>query len=333
MHWLKQTNRVMMEACLGAILAFGSVSGQAFAQESSYPSLKPVRVVVPFGAGSTPDVLAREIAMKLSEKLGQTFIVDNRPGASGITGTQEVARAPADGYTILAGTIGILAVNQFLYKNLSYDVEKDLTPITLFTRNPNVLVVPASLPVETVDDLVKLGKARKDPLNYGSSGSGTSLHLAAELFKAKTGMPAVHIPYSSGVMNDLVAGRIDFVFYHISGSLPLAQAGKLKILAVGTESRWPGLEAYPTFSEAGVGEFEAGGWLAFMAPTGVPDEIVQTLSVAMNEILANDEAMQHRFEQQGIAAGGGSPEELQAFLMAERKKWGDLIRTADIRVE
>ncbi|NYT61786.1 tripartite tricarboxylate transporter substrate binding protein [Alcaligenaceae bacterium] len=322
--------RVWLAAFAGLVTL--SVAGFATAtSESSYPHKKPVRIVVPFGPGSTPDVLTRELAIRLDKKLGQTFVVENLAGASGISGTQTVTRAAPDGYTILAGTIGILAVNQFLYDNISYDVTKDLIPITLFTRNPNVLVVPASLPVDTVEDLIKLGKTRKDPLNYGSSGNGTSLHLAAELFKQKTGMPAVHVPYSKGVMNDLLAGRIDFVFYHISGALPLAQAGKLKILAVGTEKRWPILNQYPTFSEAGVGDFEAGGWIALMAPTGVPGDVVKTLSVAINDILTNDQVLREKFNAQGIEAGGGSPEELQAFIDNERNKWRQVIKTADIQ--
>lgn len=330
MNWLKQRGWITAMICVALLSGAPAVT---HATEVDYPSKKPVRIVVPFGPGSTPDVLTREVAMKLTQKMGQTFVVENRPGASGITGTQEVARAEPDGYTILAGTIGILAVNQFLYTNLNYDVEKDLVPITLFTRNPNVLIVPASLPVNTVEDLIKLGKERKDPLNYGSSGSGTSLHLAAELFKSKTGMSAVHIPYSKGVMNDLMAGRIDFVFYHISGALPLAQAGKVRILAAGTEKRWPILSEYPTFIEAGVGDFEAGGWLAFMAPKGVPEDVIQKLSATMNEVLTQDQALQQRFEQQGIEAGGGTPAALQDFLTAERKKWGSLIHTADIQVD
>lgn len=317
---------------LCAVILSSGVSATAQDTESAYPAKKPVRIVVPFGAGSTPDIVARELAVRLSEKMKQNFVVENHAGASGITGTQIVARAEPDGYTILAGTIGILAVNQFLYDSISYDVEKDLIPVTLFTRNPNVLVVPSSLPAETVTELVQLGKDRKDPLNYGSSGAGTSLHLAAELFKEKTGMPAVHIPYSKGVMSDLVAGRIDFVFYHISGALPLAKAGKVRILAVGTESRWPILNEYPTFEEAGVGDFQAGGWMALMAPAGVPQEVVQKLSMAINEVLEQDSALREKFEQQGIERGGGTPEELQAFLSAERKKWGDLIQTADIHV-
>lgn len=331
MNWMMQSCRMAMVMCTTALLFMSPIT-TVQANTLDYPSKKPVRIVVPFGAGSTPDVLAREVAMKLTEKMKHSFIVENRPGASGITGTQEVARAQPDGYTILAGTIGILAVNQFLYKDLSYDVEKDLVPITLFTRNPNVLAVPASLPAKTVSELIQLGKERKDQLNYGSSGAGTSLHLAAELFKAKTGMPAVHIPYSKGVMNDLVAGRLDFVFYHISGALPLAQAGKIRILAVGTEERWPILADYPTFAEAGVGDFEAGGWLAFMAPSGVPEAIINKLSAAMNEVLTQDTALRDRFLQQGIAAGGGTPDTLQTFLTNERDKWSNLIRSANIHV-
>lgn len=329
MKWVKKAIGMTAMVCAGA-LAYAA-PGAAKTSDVDYPLKKPVRIIVPFGAGSTPDVLTREVAIRLAQQLGQTFVVENRPGASGINGTQEAVRAEPDGYTILAGTIGVLAVNQFLYDNLKYDIEKDLVPVALFTRNPNVLIVPTSLPVNTVEELIVLGKQRKDALTYGSSGPGTSLHLAAELFKARTGMPALHVPYSQGPLNDLIAGRLDFVFYHISGALPLAKAGKVRILAVGTDERWPTLQDYPTFKEAGVGDFEAGGWMAFMAPKGVPDHAINKLSAAINTILSQSPELRKRFEEQGIEAGGGTPADLQSFLNAERKKWSELIRSAGIQ--
>lgn len=299
---------------------------------ADYPKAGPVRIIVPFSAGSTPDVMTRELAARLGEKLGQSFVVQNQPGASGITGTQQVARAEPDGYTLLSGTIGILAVNQFLYKDAPYDVERAFAPVSLFTRNPNVLVVPASAPYQSVAELIEAGKRQPDLLNYGSSGNGTSLHLAAEMLKSRTGMSATHIPYTKGVMTDLAAGRLDFVFYHISGAVPLADAGKARILAIATEQRLDTLPQVPTFKEAGLGDFDVSGWIGIMAPAGTPAPVIDRLSKAIQEV-SQDPAWRAKLLSQGVELIGGTPEALNRHIDGERQKWGALIRDKKINVE
>lgn len=328
MLFRKQFRNLVSASALGLCLSLGTA---AAADVGAYPD-RPVKMVVPFGPGSTPDVVTRDLAMRLSAKLGQNFIVENIAGASGMVGTQAVARAPANGYTLLAGTIGILAVNQFLFDKIPYDIEKDFVPVSLFTKNPNVLAVPASSPYKSVADLIQAAKNSKDSLNYGSSGNGTSLHLAAEMLKSVAQIPAAHIPYTQGVMLDLAAGRIDFVFYHISGTLPLVDSNKARILAIATPERFELLPDVPTLKEAGLGDFDVSGWMAIMAPAGTPEPIVKKLSEAIAEA-TSDAAWREQLTKQGVVVVGSNPEELQQFIDAERTKWGTLIREQGIQIK
>ena len=328
---MKLVNRFVK---LLAALSIGAGSLATNAQtttENAYPN-RPIKMVVPFGPGSTPDVLTRDLAARLSAELGQNVVVDNISGASGMVGTQSVARAPADGYTLLSGTIGILAVNQFLFDKIPYDVENDFVPVSLFTKNPNVLVVPASSPLTSIQELVKEGRSRKDPLNYGSSGNGTSLHLAAEMLKSVADMPAVHIPYTKGVMLDIASGRLDFVFYHISGTMPLVNGNKARILAIATPERFALLPDVPTFKESGLGEFDVSGWMGIMAPHGTPQAIVDKLSAAIAKVSA-DPVWQENLTKQGVLVIGSDPQGLAQFIDAERDKWGNLIRDKKINVK
>lgn len=318
---------------LGMTVIMASVSLIAKSESSGdqYPD-RPVKIIVPFGPGSTTDVLTRDLAARLSTELGQNFVVENMSGASGMVGTQLVARAKPDGYTLLSGTIGVLAVNQFLFDKIPYDIDKDFSPVSLFTTNPNVLAVPASSPFDSVQDLIRAAKANPDSLNYGSSGNGTSLHLAAELLKQTAGISATHIPYTKGVMQDLAAGRLDFVFYHISGTVPLADAGRVKIIAIATPERFPLLPDVPTFKEEGYGDFDVSGWVGIMAPQGTPEAIVRKLESAIEKV-ASDPAWKESLTRQGVVVVGAGPEQLGDFIRQEREKWGALIRSNKIKID
>ncbi|WP_159078873.1 Bug family tripartite tricarboxylate transporter substrate binding protein [Orrella marina] len=314
-----------------ALVVSVSFCASASSSADHYPE-RPVRMIVPFGPGSTPDVLTRDLAGRLSKELGQNFVVENISGASGMVGTQAVARSRPDGYTLLSGTVGILSVNQFLYDKIPYDIEEDFTSVSLFTTNPNVLAVPADSPFSSVQDLVGAAKAAPDSLNYGSSGNGTSLHLAAELLKDAAGISVAHIPYTKGVMQDLAAGRLDFVFYHISGTVPLVDAGKVKILAVATPERFPLLPDVPTFKEEGFDNFDVSGWMGIMAPAGTPPEIIVKLEKAIGKV-TSDPQWRESLTRQGIVVVGSGPQQLDEFTKAERAKWGRLIQSNRIRLE
>src|SRR5438034_5972010 len=237
----------------------------------AYPT-KPVRLVVPFPAGGTTDLLARAAAQKLSEAWGQQVIVDNRPGAAGNIGAELVAKAAPDGYTLLMGTVGTHAINASLYAKMPYDHVKDFAPVILVAGVPNVLVVNPSLPVHSVQELIAYAKANPGKLNFASSGSGTSIHLSGELFKVMTGVQMTHVPYkgSAPALQDLLGGQVQLMFDNLPPSLPQIKAGRLRALAVTSATRAPALPDVPTVAEAGLPGFEASSWFGVLAPAGTP---------------------------------------------------------------
>ena len=305
----------------------------AFAQTTHWPEA-PVKIIVPFSAGGASDVLTRALAEKLQGRLGQNFVVDNRTGAGGNIGMQAVRGAPADGYTIASATIGTLSINQFLFANLGYDPVKDFEYVSMIWQNCNVFVVAPQHPAKTVQEF--LAWARKQPkgVSYGSAGVGTTPHLAGELFRVRTNLQAVHIPYRGAAqsMPALMAGDTDFAIDNIASYAPLIKSGKVRALAVTAAERWPTMPEVPTMLEAGVGNFVITSWGAFVMPKGTPAAIVAKLSAAIQAIAA-EPAMQQRFLDTGARTVATNPQETAAIAERERVKWKEVVQLSGAKVE
>jgi tripartite-type tricarboxylate transporter receptor subunit TctC len=325
------TIRVAAIALSATLLAAGGASAQNPA--ANYPN-KPIRFVVPYTAGGTTDILARIIAAKLTESWGQHVLVDNRPGAGGNIGTDLVAKADPDGYTIVMGAISTHAINPSLYKSIPYDHIRDFAPITRVGLLPNVLVVNPSLPAKTVKEFIAYGKANPGKLNFASPGTGTSLHLSGELFKDMTGIDMVHVPYkgSTPALTDLLGGQVLAMFDNLPASLPHIKGGKLRPLAVTTARRTPALPDVPTMIEAGVPGFEVTSWFAVFAPARTPKEIVAKLNSEMVKIF-NSPDVKEKLAQQSVEAAPTTPEELAAFVKSETERWAKVIKATGATVE
>lgn len=302
---------------------------------------KPVRIVVPFAAGGTTDILARALAPELQRAFGQPFVVDNKPGAGGNSGAAEVAKAPGDGTTLLMGTVGTHAINPALYPKMPYDHVKDFVPVTLVAGVPNVLVMnPGSaqrLGVNSVADLVKALKANPGRLNMASSGNGTSIHLAGELFKTMTGSFMVHIPYrgSGPALIDLMGGNMDVMFDNLPSAMPHIKSGKLKALAVTSAVRSQALPDLPTVAEAGgpaLKGYEASSWFGLLAPAGTPAEVVARLQQETAKALATP-ALKERLQAQGAIPSGMTPAEFARFIDAETRKWAGVVKASGAKVD
>ncbi len=308
--------------------------------QSGWPN-KPVRIVVPFAAGGTTDILARALAPELQRVFGQPFVVDNKPGAGGNSGAAEVAKAGGDGYTLLMGTVGTHAINPALYPKMPYDHVKDFVPVTLVAGVPNVLVMnPASAQkygVNSVADLVKALKANPGRMNMASSGNGTSIHLAGELFKAMTGTFMVHIPYrgSGPALIDLMSGNMDLMFDNLPSAMPHIKSGRLKALAVTSGVRSAALPDLPTVAEAG-GEalkgYEASSWFGLLAPAGTPADVAGRLQQEAAKAMATP-ALKERLLAQGAIPSGMTPAEFVRFIDAETKKWAGVVKASGAKVD
>ena len=316
----------------------GSVALPAAAQ-APWPS-RPIRLVVPFTPGGTTDLLARAMAPELQQRLGQAVVVDNTPGAGGNIGSAEVAKA-TDGHTLLMGTVGTHAINAALYPKLPYDPVKDFAPITLVAAVPNVLVFnPANAArygVRTVPDLIRYTRANPGKLNMASSGNGTSIHLAGELFKAMTGSYMLHFPYrgSGPALLDLMAGNMDLMFDNLPSALPHIKAGKLLAIAVTSAQRSPAVPELPTIAEAGgsaLAGFEASSWFGLLAPVHQPAEQVARLQREAAAALATP-LLRERMAGQGAVAGGGSSAEFAALIAAETAKWARVVKASGAKVD
>jgi tripartite-type tricarboxylate transporter receptor subunit TctC len=308
--------------------------------QAAWPA-KPVRIVVPFAAGGTTDILARALAPELQKALGQPFVVDNKPGAGGNTGATEVAKAAGDGYTLLMGTVGTHAINPSLYPAMPYNHVRDFAPVTLVAGVPNVLVLnPASaqrLGVANVADFVRVLKANPGKLNMASSGNGTSIHLAGELFKAMTGSFMVHIPYrgSGPALIDLMGGSMDVMFDNLPSALPHIRSGKLKALAVTSAARSTALPDAPTVEEAGgpaLKGFEASSWFGLLAPAGTPADVVQRLQQETAKALASP-AIRERLQAQGAIPSGNTPAEFAKHIADETAKWARVVKASGAKVD
>ncbi len=306
--------------------------------QAAWPG-KPVRIVVPFAPGGTTDILARVLAPELSKTLGQSFVVENRAGAGGNIGAEVVAKSPGDGYTLLMGTVGTHGINKSLYDKLPYDPQKDFAPITLVAGVPNVMVMGTkraqALGITSVADFVKYAKAHPGRLNMASSGNGTSIHLAGELFKSRTGIFMTHIPYrgSGPALTDLLAGSVDVMFDNLPSAMPHIQAGNLKAFAVTSAVRSSALPDVPTVAEAGnLPGFEASSWFGLLAPTGTPPEVVNRLHQETAKAL-NLPAVKERLLAQGAIPGGNTPAEFARLIDAETTKWAGVVKASGARVD
>ncbi len=303
------------------------------AQAPDYPT-KPIRIVVPFPPGGATDILARDVAQKLTESWGQQVIVDNRPGAGGNIGSELVAKSAPDGYTLEMGTVGTHAINASLYAKMPYDHIKDFVPVILVAGVPNVLVVNPSVPANSVQELIAYAKANPGKLNFASSGSGTSIHLSGELFKVMAGVQMTHIPYkgSAPAVQDLIGGQVQLMFDNLPPSLPQIKAGKLRALAVTSATRAPALPDTPTIAEAGLPGFEASSWFGLLAPAGTPPAIVAKLNGEIAKWLATPEAKE-KLAKQGANAVGGTSEDFAKHIAAETAKWAKVVKDSGAKVD
>ena len=310
-----------------ALPAIAAKMARAAAAED-YPS-QPVTFIVPFAPAGGTDILARLLGQKLEQRLGKPFVVENRPGAGTVIATNFVAKSPPDGYTIMMA-VSSLAIDATLYKKLPYDPAKDLALIALIATVPFVLVVSPSLPVYSVDDLIKLAKKR--PLNYGSGGIGTFHHLAGALFANMTGIKMTHVPYrgTAPALSDLMGGYIQLMFSDLGPALPLINAGNLRALAVTTTQRFPSLPDVPPLAEAGVPGFDAAAWQAVVAPAPTPKDIFIKLNIELNAIVATDDVHERLTDLGMNPVGTGSPDQLQHFLESEIVRWGKVVEAAGI---
>jgi tripartite-type tricarboxylate transporter receptor subunit TctC len=315
-----------------AVLA-GTVSAPWAAAQSRWPA-KPVRIVVPFAAGGGVDILTRTLAQHLGERLGQQVLVDDKPGAGGNLGVDAVAKAPADGYTLLMATTGTHTINPGLYAKLPFDAERDFKPITLIASVPNLLVVNPSLGVTSAAELVALGKSRPGQLSFASFGNGASNHLSGEMLKSLTGMQATHVPYKSApqAVTDLIAGQTAFAFVNTPLALPHVRSGKLKALAVTGAKRSAATPEFPTMQEAGVAGFVVESWYGLMAPAGTPDAVIARLHEETLAALALPEVKDF-FAKQGADVVTSTPAEFAAMVKTERARWAEVIRTSGAKVD
>jgi tripartite-type tricarboxylate transporter receptor subunit TctC len=323
---------------LGAGLACAASIALPAAAQGNWPT-RAVKIIVPFPAAGTTDILARAIAPELAKAFGQQFIVDNRAGAGGNVGTEIVAHSPPDGYTLLMGTVGTHGINRALYSKLPYDPIKDFAPITMVAGVPNVMVVPAekskTMGILTVADFIKYAKAHPGQLNMASSGNGTSIHLSGELFKSMTGTYMVHFPYrgSGPALLDLMSGTMDVMFDNLPSSLPQIKAGRLRALAVTSRQRSSALPDVPTIEEAaGLKGFDATSWFGLLAPAGTPPEIVNRIQQEVAKSFSSP-AIKEKLVSQGAIPSGNTPAEFAKHIAAEHVKWAKVVKESGAKVD
>ena len=303
------------------------------AHAQDYPS-QTVKIVVPFTPGGGVDVVARIVAPRLSEQLGQSVIIENRGGAGGGLGAAAVAQSPPDGYTLLVGTGSTHGTNSSIYPKLSYDPVRDFVPVVQLTTSPLLLIVPPTLPAKSVAELIALARSKPGELSFGSYGTGSINHLGAELFNSMAGIQTNHIPYrgSAPAMTDLLAGRLHYLFDGVSTSLGYMQAGTVRSLGVAAPARSPILPQQPTISEAGLPGFDTMVWFGLFAPAGTPKPVVDLLNSKANAVLALP-AVKDGLAKLGVEAVGGGPDVLAARVRAELQKWATIVREKNIRLD
>jgi tripartite-type tricarboxylate transporter receptor subunit TctC len=327
----KDPLRILSKISLVFALTLG-IFTHPFAVEN-FPN-KPIRLIVPFPPGGGNDVIARVIAQKLSDRLKQQVIVENRAGANGIVGLQALIAAPPDGYTIAVGAAGPLAVNPSLYAKLPYDPVKDFAPITNLVNYPLLLVANPSLPVKNTKELISLAKNKPGTIYYSSPGNGNSGHLAGELFNSMAQVNIVHVPYKGQgpALADLLAGQVQLLYSSIPSVINYVKNGQLNAIAVGSSKRLSSLPDVPTIAESGVPGYDAYSWVGMVAPAGTPKEVIRILNHEIVAILKQKETAE-KLNQEGAIPVGDSPEEFGAYIQAEIKKWGAVVRAANIKID
>lgn len=295
---------------------------------------RPIRIVVPYPAGGTTDLLARSIAPRLGERLGRTVMVENKPGAGGVIGSQLVAKSPPDGHTLIFASIASHGIIPALQTPPPYDPVKDFAPITLVASTPNVLLANVNLPAQNVQELIALAKAKPGTINFGSTSHGGSPHMSGELFKSLAGIDIVHVPYKGGspMLIDLMGGQVAIGIDNLPSSMAYIRAGKVKALAVTTTKRWPGAPEIPTMAEAGVVGYDVSAWFGLLAPAGTPKPVIDALSTNMMAILRTPEITKQFFEL-GAEPVGDTPAQFAQFIQQEGSKWTKVARTNNIKLE
>jgi tripartite-type tricarboxylate transporter receptor subunit TctC len=319
--------------CTGLAFGTGALLPATGWAADAYPS-QPIRLIVPFSPGGAVDVYARLVAPPLSQMLGTSIVVENRPGASGMIGMEYVARAPADGYTLVLGNVATFAVNPVVYRNIKYDPVKDLTPIVKTAIVNYVLVVNKDVPARDVKELIAYAKAHPGKLTYGSSGIGSAQYMDAELFKARTGTDILHVPYkgTGALIGDLDAGHLDMIFADQGTMMAQVKSGKLRALGVGQLQRSREYPELPTIAEAGdLPGFEAGAWGGLAGPPNLPPAIVERLNKAINDIQAQPD-FQKKLSDAGMVGDAGTPQQFKAYIQSEIKKWGEVAKAAHMEM-
>ncbi len=313
-----------------AVAALAVASMSALAQ---YPE-KAVRIIVPYPPGGTTDILARVVATRLTERLGQPFVVENRPGASGAIGSVAVAKAPPDGYLLVMGTVSSHGINSALSKTLPYDAVKDFAPITVVASTPNVLAVNPGFAAKNLGEVLAAARQKPGALNFGSTSPGGSPHMSAELLKMMAGVDIVHVPYKGAgpMLADLIGGQIQMGFDNLPSSMSHIKSGKIRAIAVTTTKRWPGAPDIPTIAESGVPGYEVSGWFGLLAPAGTPRPVVDALYRAVSEILKQPEVSKQLYEL-GAEPVGNTPEAFGRQIAAEVDKWKKVVATTGVKVE
>jgi len=313
------------------LLAGAALAASAMAQQ--YPA-RPVRIYIPFTAGSAADIIARALEPQMREKLGQSLIIDNRGGAGGNIAAELTAKSPADGYSVMMGTVVTHAINLSLYSKLPYHPQRDFTPIALVGESPNILVINPYVPAQSIKELIALGKANPGKLNYGSSGSGTTVHLSAELFSVMTGIKMVHVPYkgASEALTALLSGQTDLQFASLSSGIPLVKAGRLRAFAVTGEKRSPSIPEMPTMSEAALPGYAASAWFGLLGPAGMPPAAVTALSNAALASLQTQEVKDRLFAS-GVELRPMPPDEFTRLIDVEIKKWAQVVKASGAKVD
>ena len=325
MHLIRSLGRLVVAIALACGLP-------AATHAQSWPS-KPIRYIVPFPPGGATDILARSMADKLGPALGQPVIVENRAGAAGNIGTELAAKAAPDGYTILMVTVA-QSISETLYAKLGYNLMRDLAPVILVARVPNVMVVHPSVPARSVKEFIDYAKANPGKVNFASSGSGTSIHMSGELFKLLSGVDIVHVPYkgSAAALTDLIGGQVSVMFDNLPPSMPHIRSGKLRPLAITTTTRYPTLPDLPTMVEAGVPGYESTAWFGLAMPAGTPKEIIARMN-AEGQKAARAPDFIKRMTDLGYEIVGGTPEQMAAMIQDEIKRWGPIVKASGAKVD
>jgi tripartite-type tricarboxylate transporter receptor subunit TctC len=310
-----------------------AISTPTLAQTTPAWSTKPIKIIVGYSAGGATDVLTRLVSVGMGNTLGQSIVVENRPGANSNVGAEIVARSPADGYALYAFSIAN-TINATLYPSLSYDPIKDFEPVGMIAKIPNILVVNPNLPVKTVSDYVRFAKDSKDGVTFASSGSGSSIHLSGEMFKMQTKIQMLHIPYkgSAPAVTDLLGGQVESMFDNAPSALPHIKAGKLRPIAVTSAQRSPFLPDVPTIAESGYPGFDVQSWFALVAPAGTPKSIITQLNAALNKALNSPEVRQ-RMQELAATPEPGTPEKMAAFEAVEVKRWREVVKASGAKAE